>query len=103
MVTEQKKKRPPIFIYYIILIAAVLFITTILVPNLTAPTYKKITYPEFTTMLEEGKVDRVELDKAKNKITIKPKDFKKTNKYYYTGTRDEMISKGYEPCKNCNP
>ena len=28
---------------------------------------------------------------------------KESNKYYYTGTRDEMIAKGYEPCKNCNP
>ena len=85
MVTEQKKKRPPIFIWYIVLIIGVLFITTILVPSLTAPTYEKITYPEFTTMLQEGKVDKVELDKAKNKITVKPKDFEKSNKYYYTG------------------
>ena len=28
---------------------------------------------------------------------------KESNKYYYTGTRDEMIAKGYEPCKNCDP
>lgn len=28
---------------------------------------------------------------------------KESNKFYYTGTRDEMIAKGYEPCKNCNP
>ena len=28
---------------------------------------------------------------------------KESNKYYYTGTRDEMIVKGYVPCKNCNP
>lgn len=28
---------------------------------------------------------------------------KESNKYYYTGTRDEMISKGYKPCQNCNP
>ena len=28
---------------------------------------------------------------------------KESNKYYYTGTRDEMIDQGYEPCKNCNP
>lgn len=28
---------------------------------------------------------------------------KESNKYYYTGTRDEMIAKGYVPCKNCNP
>lgn len=31
------------------------------------------------------------------------KKMKESNKYYYTGTRDEMIAKGYEPCKNCNP
>lgn len=28
---------------------------------------------------------------------------KESNKYYYTGTREEMIAKGYEPCKNCDP
>lgn len=25
------------------------------------------------------------------------------NKLEYTGTREEVIAKGYEPCKNCNP
>ena len=28
---------------------------------------------------------------------------KESNKYYYTGTRDEMISQGYDPCGNCTP
>ena len=28
---------------------------------------------------------------------------KDKNKEYYTGTRDEVISMGYEPCKRCNP
>ena len=28
---------------------------------------------------------------------------KESNKYYYTGTRDEMIDMGYTPCKRCNP
>ena len=28
---------------------------------------------------------------------------KESNKYYYTGTREEMIAKGYDPCKNCDP
>lgn len=28
---------------------------------------------------------------------------KDKNKKYYTGTREEVISMGYEPCKNCNP
>ena len=28
---------------------------------------------------------------------------KEKNKQEFHGTRDEVISKGYEPCKNCNP
>lgn len=28
---------------------------------------------------------------------------KESNKYYYKGTRNEMISQGYDPCGNCNP
>ena len=30
--------------------------------------------------------------------TIKPK-----NRQDYTGTRDDIISRGYKPCKRCNP
>ncbi len=28
---------------------------------------------------------------------------KEKNKWYFDGSRDELISKGYQPCKNCNP
>ena len=28
---------------------------------------------------------------------------KEKNKIYFNGTRSEAISKGYSPCKNCNP
>ena len=28
---------------------------------------------------------------------------KESNKFYYNGTRDEMIDMGYTPCKRCNP
>lgn len=28
---------------------------------------------------------------------------KESNTEYFSGTRDEVISKGYEPCKRCNP
>lgn len=31
------------------------------------------------------------------------KQMSEKNKYYFTGSRDEIISKGYAPCKNCNP
>ena len=26
-----------------------------------------------------------------------------SNKLYYTGTRDDLISQGYNPYKNCHP
>ena len=28
---------------------------------------------------------------------------KESNKRFYTGTRDDLISQGYSPCKNCDP
>lgn len=28
---------------------------------------------------------------------------KESNKWYFTGTRDELIDLGYDPCKRCNP
>ena len=31
------------------------------------------------------------------------KRMSESNKYYYTGTRDEMIAMGYRPCQNCTP
>lgn len=31
------------------------------------------------------------------------KQMKESNKWYFTGTRDELIAKGYSPCKICNP
>ncbi len=31
------------------------------------------------------------------------KRMKESNKEYYTGSRDNVISRGFVPCKNCNP
>ncbi|MBR1849172.1 MAG: DNA/RNA non-specific endonuclease [Lachnospiraceae bacterium] len=31
------------------------------------------------------------------------KDMKEKNKWYYDGSRDDLINKGYSPCKKCNP
>lgn len=31
------------------------------------------------------------------------KNMKESNKLYFTGSRDELIAKGYSPCKNCKP
>lgn len=31
------------------------------------------------------------------------KQMKESNKWYYTGTRDDLIAQGYDPCGNCHP
>ena len=31
------------------------------------------------------------------------KRMKEKNKEYYTGSREDLIAQGYDPCKNCNP
>ena len=31
------------------------------------------------------------------------KDIKQSNRLDYTGTREELIAEGYDPCKRCNP
>jgi DNA-entry nuclease len=30
-------------------------------------------------------------------------DIKESNRWDFTGTREELIEKGYVPCKKCNP
>lgn len=86
-----------------------------LAPQKTTKTEKPTT--ETTTPVitpptnDETEENRVECDYIGNKNTQKfhytycssVKKMKESNKYYYTGTRDEMISKGYTPCANCNP
>ena len=31
------------------------------------------------------------------------KQMKESNKQVYTGSREDIISQGYDPCKRCNP
>jgi len=31
------------------------------------------------------------------------KQMKESNKQYFNGTRDEVISRGYDPCGRCHP
>lgn len=34
---------------------------------------------------------------------VSVKKMNEENKYYHTGTREDIIAMGYTPCKNCNP
>ena len=64
-----------------------------------------------TTMQDEPQAAPAGTDYVMNKNTKKfhypscksVKQMKEKNKGYYTGTRDELISMGYDPCGNCHP
>ncbi len=55
--------------------------------------------------------NNIDADYIANKNTYKfhhtwcssVKDMKEKNKWYYNGSRDELINIGYKPCGNCNP
>ena len=64
-----------------------------------------------TTKQDEPQAAPAGTDYVMNKNTKKfhypscksVKQMKEKNKGYYTGTRDELISMGYDPCGNCHP
>ena len=67
--------------------------------------------PSQSTPLEEPVNNKVEADYVININTKKfhysscssVKQIKSSNRKDFSGTRDELINQGYEPCKKCNP
>lgn len=103
--------------------------TTIVVPTTSTVTEKEEPKVE-ESKLETPKQEELKQDEPKQEIkpvapTVKPNSqtytlntntkkfhepscrsaakIKDTNKSTFTGSRDEIISKGYSPCGNCNP
>ena len=69
-------------------------------PPTEAPTEPEQTEPEATGTDYVGNKNSKKFHYAWCSSVDKMKE---SNKYYYTGTREEMIAKGYEPCGNCHP
>lgn len=63
-----------------------------------APTEPQQTVPAGTDYIGNKNTKKFHYPSCKS-----VKQMKESNKYYYTGTREEMIAKGYEPCGNCHP
>lgn len=62
------------------------------------PTASKEDEPKSTTYILNTNTMKFHVPYCRNVKQIKDK-----NRQEYTGTRDEIISHGYAPCKNCNP
>lgn len=63
-----------------------------------APTTPRGEEPKSTTYILNTNTMKFHVPYCKSVKQIKDK-----NRQEYTGTRDEIISQGYAPCKNCNP
>ena len=76
-----------------------------------AQTPAPVVVPQNPVKEEPAVEEPVSMDYIGNKNTKKfhypscssVKKMKESNKYYYNGTRDNIISQGYEPCGNCQP
>lgn len=87
----------------------------------TTKTENKLVTKEENNYSESRKTDSITATKTSNKtvesnyvLNTNTKKFhiptcssvkriKESNRKDYTGTREEIINKGYIPCKNCNP
>ena len=70
-----------------------------------------LTVPEVTEYTTLQVIEPVDMDYIVNKNTGKfhylycssVNQMAEHNKMAYTGSRDDLIAQGYEPCKRCNP
>ncbi|MBE7043274.1 MAG: ATP-dependent zinc metalloprotease FtsH [Ruminococcaceae bacterium] len=58
---EIKNNRKPFIFYYLIVMAVIMVINTIIVPMTNSARIKKVEYSDFLTMVEEDKVEKVEI------------------------------------------
>ena len=86
MKNTNNKKRPMMF-YYAIALAALIILNIILIPMLSSASVKEVDYATFITMLDEGKIKEVEVDREKEVITFG--DTSDPEVYYKTGMMDD--------------
>lgn len=79
----ERKKRIPIFAFYLLLLGIVLIISYMMLPKLTEPKRKEISFSEFVQKIENDEADQVEINSKE--YILKPKDFNTSKVYFVTG------------------
>ena len=72
--TMNKDKGPKksIYYYYMLALAILLLLNTVIIPMFFSPKVQEISYSSFLQMVDEGKVDKVEI--TNNKIARKQRN-----------------------------
>ena len=83
---QKKDNKRPLIMYYVISLVVVLLLNALLFPQIGRYSVKQVEYSEFLTMLEEGKIQSVEIDEVQ--IAFKPAQQEDAEKVtYYTTNR----------------
>ena len=83
---EKKNSRKPLIVYYIIALVVVMLLNTLLFPQLERYKVEQVEYSEFLTMLEEGKIQEVQIEDTQ--IAFTPVDkFEDGKATYFTTNR----------------
>lgn len=69
---KDKGPKKSIYYYYMLALAILLLLNTVIIPMFFSPKVQEISYSSFLQMVDEGKVDKVEI--TNNKIAVLAKD-----------------------------
>lgn len=82
---EVKHKKRPIVYYYLFILLVIILLNALVVPNIKNQEVKEVDYGTFLTMVEKGKVNKVEIQDTY--IAFTPKN--NENKIYKTGRMED--------------
>ena len=90
---QKKDSKKPLIVYYIISLVVVMLLNTLLFPQIERYSVKEVEYSEFLTMLEDGKIKKVEIDQTEISFTPVEQENEEKTTYYKTNrvTADEQI------------
>ena len=82
---EKKNPNKPLIVYYIVAIVVVMLLNALLFPRIERYSVKQVEYSEFLSMLEEGKIQEVQMDETQ--ISFIPTEQEEDGRVIYYTTR----------------
>ena len=83
--TKPSPPKKPLFFYYIIALIVVMLLNALLFPSVMSARVTEVSYSQFLTMLDEGRVSEVAWEKDEEEIVFVARDDNGQEAYYKTG------------------
>ena len=82
---ENKTPKKPLFFYYIIGMIIIMLLNALLFPSMMQRQVREVSYSEFLSMVDSGKVSQVAMEEENNQILFTAKDDQGEEALYKTG------------------